>query len=138
MAEEPATNTYLIAEPFDQAVKSLRAALTAAHLRIVEELNISRRIRRELGMNTVPCLVLLMIPAAPEGLDLLADPCAVALTPLHIVISARADHTEMHVMRFPPKEAGGLSRPAVEAFGRMQIAISQAVEKIGMRTNLTA
>lgn len=138
MSEEPATSTYLIAEPFDQAVKSLRAALTAAHLRIVEELNISRRIQRELGMHTVPCLVLLMTPAAPDGLDLLTDPCAVALTPLHIVISARGQHTEMHVMRFPPMESDGLSRPALAAFGRMQMAISQAIQKIGMPTNLTA
>jgi uncharacterized protein (DUF302 family) len=138
MAEEPATTTYVIAGAFDQAVKSVRHALAEARLRIVGELNMSGRMQRELRMKTAPCLVLFASPAAPEAADLFADRRAGAVTPLHIVISARGPQTEVHILRFVPRENGLLNAPAAAVLGRTQTAISQAIERLGMRADVSA
>jgi hypothetical protein len=133
MTGEPATNTYVIAQPFDQAVKLLRKALSCANLRITGELNMSGRIQRQLLIDTPPCL--LMFASSPfEDVD----QCPAALTPLHIVVSARASQTEIHVLRVLPREDGPLDCVALAALGRLQTAISQAIERIGMRASLGA
>jgi len=58
MADEKATSTYLIAEPFDRAVNLVRKVLSGANLKIVGELNMSGRLQRGLLIRTVPCTVL--------------------------------------------------------------------------------
>jgi len=138
MAGEPATNTYLIAQPFDRAVELLRKALSRANLKITGELNMSGWIQRQLLIGTAPCLVLLVSPVTSVIEGFATDPCPPALTPLHIVVSARGAQTEIHVLRVLPREDGPLDRVAVAALGRLQTAISQAIEKIGMRASLGA
>ena len=138
MAGEPATSTYLIAQPFDRAVKLLRNVLSRANLKITGELNMSGRIQRQLLIGTAPCLVLFASPSTPFAVVFAAEPCPAALTPLHIVVSARGSETEIHVLRVLPREDGPLDRAAVAALGRLQAAISQAIEKIGMRAGLGA
>lgn len=135
MAEEQATSTYLIAEPFERAVKIVRRALSGANLKLTGELNLSGRIQKHLLIDTAPCLLLFAcpatpIPATPVGLS------QASLTPLHIVVSGRGSQTEIHVLRVLPRDNGPLDRAAVAALGELQSTISQAIARIGMRAAL--
>lgn len=130
MAEEQATSTYLIAEPFERAVKIVRRALAAANLKLTGELNLSGRIRQHLLIDTAPCLLLFACPATPSDLS------HACLTPLHIVVSGRGSQTEVHLLRVLPRDNVSLDRAAVKAMGELQSTISQAIAKVGMRTAL--
>jgi len=138
MAAETATTTYLVSEPFDLTVKSLRRVLADANLKLAGELDVSSRIRKRLSIGTAPCRVLFVAatPAAFEGLG--ADSRAAALTPLHIVVSARGSQTEIHLLRALPAQNGPLERPTMEVFRHLQAKIAQAVERIAMRSTLGA
>jgi uncharacterized protein (DUF302 family) len=120
MAEENATSTYVIAEPFDLAVRLVRKVLAEASLKITGEMNMSGRIQRALWIQTAPCLVLFASPAA-----FAAEPDAAGLTPLHIVISARGEQTDVHVLKVLPRDS--------EVSSRLKAAIAEAIETIGMR-----
>jgi uncharacterized protein (DUF302 family) len=138
MAEEPATITYSIAEPFQQALKSLRRVLSARGLKVSGELNISSRIRQRLLIGTAPCVVLLVSPSATLGKAIPSDSCVTGLAPLHVVISSRGLQSEVHVLRNLPTEGNLLDQRATAVVNRIQAEILQAVEKIGMRVTLTA
>jgi len=138
MPTELATTTYLVSEPFELAVKSLRKVLADANLKLAGELDMSSRIRERLLVGTVPCRVLL-VAATPSAFEELgADPRAAALTPLHIVVSARGSQTEIHLLRALPAQNGPPDAPTMEAFRHLQTRIAQAVERIGMRSTLGA
>jgi uncharacterized protein (DUF302 family) len=138
MAEEPATTTYLVSEPFELAVKSLRKVLADGNLKLAGELDMSSRIRQRLLISAAPCRVLFVAatPAAFEELG--ADPCAAALTPLHIVVSARGSQTEIHLLRALPAHNISLDQPTMEVFRHLQARIARAIERIGMRSMLGA
>jgi uncharacterized protein (DUF302 family) len=138
MAEELATTTYLVSEPFALAVQSLRKVLADANLKLAGELDTSSRIRQRLLIGTVPCLVLFVAVTPASSEELGADPGAAALTPLHIVVSARGSQTEIHLLRALPAQNGPLARPTMEVFRHMQARIAQAVERIAMRSTLGA
>jgi uncharacterized protein (DUF302 family) len=138
MADESATSTYIVTEPFERAVQLVRGVLTCAKLKITGELDMSGRIKRALLIQTAPCLVIFACPATPAG-NFPADVYQAALTPFHIVISSRGSQTDVHVLRVVPRGRDG--RPdsgAAEVFGRLQIAMMQAIETIGMRAGLGA
>jgi hypothetical protein len=137
MAEEPATITYSIAEPFQKALQIVRRVLSARDLKITGELNISGRIWQRLRVGTAPCVVLFVWPSATLGKTLGSDSCATALAPLHVVVSGRGSHSEVHVLRALPSDAGQLNRRAMAAWNHLQDEVLQAIEKIGMRVTLS-
>jgi uncharacterized protein (DUF302 family) len=137
MAEQLATITYSIAEPFLQTLKSLRRAFLAQGLKVSKELNISSRIRQKLLISTDPCAVLLVSPSTEVGKTLASDPCAAGLTPMHVVVSSRGYESEVHILRILPADAPSVDRMAKTALSQLQAGIVQAVEKIGMRVMLT-
>jgi len=132
MPEEPATTTYLVTEPFEPAVKSLRKVLAEANLKLAGELDMSTRIRQTLLIGTAPCRVLFVTATRAEFEESGAAPCAAALTPLHIVVSARGSQTEIHLLRALPAQNGPLDQSTAEVFRRLQARIARAVERIGM------
>lgn len=136
MADESATTTYSIPEPFEGAVRSLRRVLAEAGLKITGELDLSGRLQRRLLVDTPPCLVLFASPLAPVLLGPSGLPGAAALTPLHIVISAHGSQTEIHVLRIPPPHDGMQDASAVAELGRFRAQLAQAIGKIGMRSAL--
>lgn len=133
-AEEPATSTYSVSEPFEQTVKLLRKVLTERNLKLAGELDMSSRIRHTLLIRTAPCRVL-FVTAEPAAIgEPHADPCAATLTPLHIVVSARGAQTDIHLLRTLPAQGDETERPAIAAIRELQGKITQAIERIGMRT----
>ena len=137
MAEKPATITYSIGEPFEQALKTVRSVLTGRGLRVSGELDISSRIRQRLMIGTAPCVVLLVSPSATLGRALGIDSCAAGLAPLHVVVSSRGAQSEVHVLRIFPIEGGLLDRQVMAALNQLQTQILHAVEKIGARVTLS-
>jgi uncharacterized protein (DUF302 family) len=133
MPEESATNTYLLDEPFATALKCVRAALESANLVTAGELDLAVRIRRALLISVPPCSVLFASSPAWTPEELALGPTSAALTPLHIVVSARGARTEVHFLRSLPRLDEPLQQPALTKLARLQGAISQAIEKIGMR-----
>jgi len=137
MAEEPATITYSIAEPFEQALKTVRNVLTGRGLKVSGELDISSRIRERLLIGTSPCVVLLVSPLAVLGKALGSDSSAAGLAPLHVVVSSRGMQSEVHVLRILSNEGAPLDRLAMSAVNQIQAQILEAIEKIGIRATLT-
>jgi uncharacterized protein (DUF302 family) len=135
MAEEKATSTYVIPESFDRAVELVREVVSKAKLRITGELNMSGRINRALLIEMAPCVVLFASPSTATERSA-AD--ALALTPLHIVVSARGSHTEIHLLKISARADGLHSRAPAAAFGELQSNLTHAIESIGMRASLGA
>ncbi|MEO8595900.1 MAG: hypothetical protein ABI759_21445 [Candidatus Solibacter sp.] len=126
MAEESATTTYYIPESFEEAVQSVRRTLVESGLRITGELNMSERLQRRLRVHTAPCQVLFVGPAAPLR-------TGAAFTPLHVVISERGAHAEIHIMRVPAAEG---AREGLAEIGPLRAQVAQAIERIAMRALL--
>ena len=136
MQEESATRTYLLAQPFDEAVALLRGALADASLKVTGELNIAGRIRRSLRIGTTPCVVLFAGPDTAGGEAAEADSREAVLTPLHVVASAKGRCTEVHILRVLPREDGPFSPVAMAAICGLQCRLSAALGRIAMRTGV--
>ena len=134
MACGAATTTFSIAEPFQEAVRSVREVLAAANLSITGELDLSSRIRRRLLIRTKPCLILFVSPSGPALQALSGDPHAAVQIPVHIVVSACGSGTEIHVLRVLPREGDPGDR--LSALREVLAEISRAMEKIAMRATL--
>jgi hypothetical protein len=78
-------------------------------------------------------MVLLVWPPEAAIKTLLEDSYALALAPLHVVICGRGMQSEVHVLRIPAGDSGGLGRRALAAINRTQAEILQAMDKVGMR-----
>lgn len=134
LPDASAINTYMLDEQFVQALKRVRTALENAHLAIAGELDLAARIRKTLRISVPPCVVL--FAAYPEWTtqeywDL--GSTVGTLIPLHIVVSARGDWTEVHFLRSLPTLNEVLHRSVLAKLGALQAAVSLVVEKIGMR-----
>ena len=117
MASESATITYYIPEPVDEAVRSLRRVLAESGVKVSCELDMAGRLLRRLQVDTPACKVLFVS----------AD--AIRASPLHVVVSQRGDHSEIHVMR------AGLDESPAE-LGEVRARVAQAIERIAMRALL--
>ena len=132
MADVPATVTYLIAEPFHQALKSLRRILSARHLKIAGWCDVSARIRKKLFIGTNPCMVLFVSPSRSLGAALEADHCATAIAPFHVVVSERGRQTEIHVLRTLCADSGTLEPLSLAALNEAHSEILRAIKSIAM------
>lgn len=136
MIAESTTTTYLIQEPFERALLALRRVLAQANLPLTGELDMARRLHESLLIGVAP-LRILFIAAAPWTFSRLSEaPEIAALTPLHLVVSARGAQTEIHFLRTIPANVSPLDEPAMKAIHRLQERVMQAVERIAMRSTL--
>ena len=136
MNAELATTTYLVPEPFEQALRALRKVLAQANLPLAGELDMSRRLQESLPIGVAPLRVL-FIAAAPWTFSRLSEaPAIAALTPLHVVVSARGSQAEIHFLRVVPQSQSPMDEPTMKAIQRLQDRIAQAVERIAMRATL--
>ena len=126
MAAESATTTYYIPEGFDSAVRAVRRVLAEAGLKVSNELDMAGRLQRRLQVHTQGCKVLFVSPGATRWKDL----GAAALTPLHVVISERGDHSEIHILRVPYGDDD------LGSMADLRAQIADAIERIAMRVLL--
>ena len=130
MPAESATTTYYIPESFDGAVRAVRRVLAEAGLTVSNELDMAGRLQRRLQVQTQPCKVLFVSPGAKRWKEL----GAAALTPLHVVISERGDHSEIHILRGPG--AADVAEGSLAELGKLRAQIADAIERIAMRVLL--
>jgi len=133
MNSEPAVTAYLISEPFDRAVRTVREALSRADLKVVTELDVSARIKRELNMGFGPCRVLLVDSPCLLLEAATLDRSAMALLPFHVVLYGRGPQTRVHWLN--PAALGGVRLPAGAAAPllKLQALVARAIERVAMR-----
>ena len=132
MDSEIATTTYSIPEPFRHTLQSVCDVLTARDLRIVGELDLSRRIRRNLRISLAPCVVFYVWPSERFLLSTAVNPSIALLLPLHVVVSGCGARTEIHILTRPRFADRQLMAPVIE----LQHEMTQAIETIAMRPSL--
>ena len=136
MNTEPAVNTYLISEPFDRALKTIRETLTRNDLNVATELDVAARVKRELNIGFAPCRILLVDSPLLMLESATVDCAACVLLPLHLVVSGRGPQTQVHWMT--PAAIDGLRLPAGAALplARLQGQVSRALERVAMRRDI--
>jgi len=127
MAAESATTTYYLPESFDGAVRAVRRVLAEAGLKVSNELDMAGRLQRRLQVHTQACKVLFVSPGGKAS-------GAAALTPLHVVVSERGDHSEIHILRVHPPADG--AEDSMMELGMLRARIADAIERIAMRALL--
>jgi uncharacterized protein (DUF302 family) len=131
MTSEPATTTYSVPEPFEAALKLIRAVLARAGLSVQGELDVSRRIQRSLGIGMARCKVLYVFSdQSLESINI--RPEVGIILPLHIVVSARGGQTEIHLLASLPSNSDNPAPALADPVNRLQDKISRAFEKIAM------
>jgi uncharacterized protein (DUF302 family) len=129
MTGETATTTYSIPEPVEEALKRIRAALARAGLSVLGELDISGRIQRSFGIGMAQCKVLYVCSKQSILEAINVCPAVGIFLPLHIVVSAHGEQTEIHLLASLPSNSGdSLTAPV----NRLQDEVSRAIEKIAM------
>ena len=122
--------TYFLGVPYEKTLKLLRAAIKREGLRLPMEMDVSGRIRDELGIGLRPCRILyvdcpfLLLQAAVWG------GCGAAFLPLRAVVSRSGGGTTIHLPG--PMDAGvppGLRVP----FERFVSRFLMVLEEIGAR-----
>jgi uncharacterized protein (DUF302 family) len=129
MTGKTAATTYSIPEPFEAALKLIRAALGRAGLSVLGELDISGRIQRCLGIGMAQRRVLYVCSKQSSLEAINTWPGVGIFLPLRLVISARDEQTEIHLLASLPSNGGD---PLVSAVNGLQDEVSWAIEKIAM------
>jgi uncharacterized protein (DUF302 family) len=134
MSSEVVTTTYSIPEPFALGLEAVREALTDRDLKIIGQLDLSQRIRRNLRIHLEPCVVFYVWPPG-HLLQTIPAPSSLGLfLPLHVVVSGCGGRTEIHVL----KRARLEDEAAMAAVGRLQAEVAQALETVAMRRSLVS
>jgi hypothetical protein len=120
--------TYLLTEPFDTALRTVRRALANSDLNVVEVLDLSRTIEGMLGVNMHGCTVLCVLPAAARH----AYAAIAGLFPLHVVIAPRGRHTEIHILESLQRDET-LPPDVMAPVIATQARLVQALDRIAMR-----
>jgi uncharacterized protein (DUF302 family) len=136
MNPTPATLTYCFKVPFEQALKTLRKALEAEQLCILNELDLSQHLQRELGVGLVPCKVLL-VGGAIFLLEAMAfDTRAAVFLPLHLVVTRQGSQTIVHFFNSIMLSESGLPAGAKAPLSKLHGQIAKTLEKIATRQDL--
>ena len=130
MTGETAATTYSIPEPVEEALKLIRGALGRAGLSVLGELDISGRIQRSLGIGMAQCKVLYVCSQQTILEAINVRPAVGIFLPLHLVVSAHSEQTEIHILASLPSNSGD---PLVSAVNGLQDEVSRAIEKIAMQ-----
>jgi uncharacterized protein (DUF302 family) len=134
MNHRPASTTYMIWEPFEQALPLLKEALLKDGLTISAELDISERIQQELGVRFDPCKVLyvdhpvLLLEAIEQ------DVSAAAFIPFHVVVCGSGHYTQVHTSK-PTRDHDTADLPlrVRVPVDKLRARISRAIETVAMR-----
>ena len=133
MSSESAVTTYMISEPFERALKTVREALNRHDLSISSELDVSGRIRRELNIGFTPCRILLVDSPCLLIEAATLDCSAAVLFPLHVVLTSRGPQTAIHWINPVAIEGARLPIGSAAPLAKLQSLVTHALERIAMR-----
>jgi uncharacterized protein (DUF302 family) len=132
MSEEPLLLTFTIAEPYDVALRMVRTALARQGLRVPAELDVTARIRQELGAGVAPCIVLYVDDPAVLLEAVVFHRAAALLIPQPLVITGDNRHTEV-LMRSPEVPAGEVPESVRDPLLDLQRRMARTMESIAER-----
>lgn len=127
--------TFSIAEPYPVAVRMVRRAFEQQGLRVPAELNVTARIKQELGAGLAPCVVLYVDDPVLLLEAVIFQRGAALLIPQPVVISGTNHHTEV-LLRSAESLASedqpaGLRDPVVNLHTRIVKAMESIAEREG-------
>ena len=129
----PASETYVIAEEFDKALKLVRQALAERELSVTTELDITGNLYRGHGKKEKPMRLLLVDSAMLTFEAMALDRAAGALIPLHILVSSDGDRTEVILTEpaalFDRRLPVGAAGPLEQIKTRVRAAIESAAAR---------
>lgn len=134
MTQGSALQTFTIAEPYEAALRAVRTALTRHGLRTPAELDITARIRRELGAGIAPCTVLYVDDPALLLEAVVFQRGAAVLIPQPLVVTGDKRHTQL-VVRTPEslwrEMPESVREPLLDLMKRMERALGSIAERQG-------
>ena len=133
MLHELGTVTFIVPAPFETALSLVRQTLSEKGVGLAAELDISGRIRQELGIDLIPCRVLCADDPQLLQQAIAFDSSSAALLPLHVVVSGTAARTMVHFLSQTSIYGSGLATGAKAAVSKLQVRISKALETIAVR-----
>jgi uncharacterized protein (DUF302 family) len=127
--------TFSIREPYPVALRLVRRALNQHGLLAAAELDVSSRIREELGVVVAPCTVLLVDDPTLLLEGIVFHRGAALWIPQRVVISGNERHTEVFVRSANSTSllAGGFSASLLDPIGRLQERIVRTMETVAER-----
>lgn len=135
MWSDVGTETFLISEPFAEALRAVRAALAAGGLRTLAEFDVAARLRKTLRINVPPCRILYVWPATSDSETF---PTAAVFLPLHLVIASQGHETELCALSEIQPEAKDLDAFVKAAVTRTHRDMLQCLDRISMRASLVS
>lgn len=124
--------SFEIAEPYDVALRMVRIALARQGLRAPAELDITARIRQELGAGVAPCIVLYVDDPLVLLEAVVFNRGAALLIPQPLVVTGDNRHTEV-LVRSPELPAGDIPESVRDPLLGLQVRMTRAIEGIAER-----
>ena len=122
--------TFTIDEPYEVALRMVRIALARQGLRAPTELDVTARIRQELGAGVAPCTVIYVDDPAVLLEAVVFHRGAALLIPQPLVITGNNRHTEVLVRR-PASLTNEVPESIRDPLYDLQRRMTVAMESIG-------
>jgi uncharacterized protein (DUF302 family) len=117
--------TYTIAERFDKSLQLIRGALADSELSVVGEMDSAEALNREAGKKAVRSRILFVDCPLLLFQALALDRAAAVFFPLHILVSAAGERTQVTV-----------ANPAALFDARLPVGAAEPMEKLEARVTL--
>lgn len=135
MTREKSIVTFSVGEPHQTAIRMVRRAFAQHRLRVPAELDITTRIRQELGASLAPCVVLYVDDPALLLEAVVFHRGAALLIPEPVVVSGNGRQTEVLLRSFEALTEGSpppsLRAPLLNLHERMIRALETIAEREG-------
>ena len=129
MTKGPPLLSFRIDEPYDVALRMVRIALARQGLRAPAELNITARIRQELGAGVAPCMVLYVDDPAVLLEAVVFNRGAALLIPQPLVVTGDNRQSEV-LLRSPEMPVAGIPESVRDPLLDLQVRMTRAMESI--------
>jgi hypothetical protein len=130
MTGECATFTFLVVGPCEKALKLVRRHILAQGLRVPIQPGVSGRIRKTLGIDSSPCMVLCVDWPLSLVEEMTHDDAAPVFLALHVIVTGPASQTLVLFLTATHVAKSALHEATKVPVSRLQIRITQASEGI--------
>ena len=124
--------SFTIDEPYDVALRMVRIALARQGLRAPAELDITARIRQELGAGVAPCIVLYVDDPAVLLEAVVFNRGAALLIPQPLVVTGDNRQAEV-LLRSAEMPAEAIPETVRDPLIGVQVRMTRAIESIAER-----
>lgn len=126
--------TYMIAEGFDKSLRLIRGALADSELSVVGEIDSADVLNREPGEKAVRSRILFVDCPLLLFQALALDRAAAVFFPLHILVSAAGERTQVSVVNPSSLFDARLPVGAAEPMEKLEARVTLALESVLLRS----